>query len=62
MRHILTLIAVIVLSTVNAFAGADGMLPLFNVPTLNEWGMIAAAVGLCVIGILYVVKQRKATG
>ena len=31
-----------------------------NVPTLSEWGMIAAAAGLGLIGVLFAVKKRKA--
>jgi hypothetical protein len=36
------------------------MIPIFDIPTLNEWGMIAAVVGLGVIGILYVIRRKKA--
>jgi hypothetical protein len=31
-----------------------------NIPTLSEWGMIAAAVGLGLVGVLFVFRKRKA--
>lgn len=31
-----------------------------NIPTLSEWGMIAAAAGLMMIGVFFAVKKRKA--
>ncbi len=31
-----------------------------NVPTLSEWGMIAAAGGLALVGVFFAVKRRKA--
>ena len=31
-----------------------------NVPTLSEWGMIAAAAGLAMIGVFFAVKRKKA--
>lgn len=31
-----------------------------NVPTLSEWGMIAAAVGLGFVGVFFAVRRRKA--
>lgn len=30
-----------------------------NIPTLSEWGMIAAAAGLALIGIFFAVRRRK---
>lgn len=32
-----------------------------NIPTLSEWGMIAAAVGFVLVGAFYVVRRRRAT-
>ena len=31
-----------------------------SIPTLSEWGMIAAAAGFALIGIFYAVRRRKA--
>lgn len=31
-----------------------------NVPTLSEWGMIAAAAGLALVGVFFAVRRRKA--
>jgi hypothetical protein len=31
-----------------------------NIPTLSEWGMIAAAGGLGLIGLFYAVRRKKA--
>lgn len=31
-----------------------------NIPTLNEWGMIAAAAGLGLVGVLFAVRRRRA--
>ncbi len=31
-----------------------------NIPTLSEWGMIAAAAGLALIGVFFAVRRRKA--
>lgn len=31
-----------------------------NIPTLSEWGMISAAVGLVLIGVFYAVRKKKA--
>lgn len=36
------------------------MIPIFPIPTLSEWGIIAAAVGLGLIGVLYVVRRKRA--
>jgi len=30
-----------------------------NVPTLSEWGMIAAALGLGIVGVFFAVRRRK---
>lgn len=30
-----------------------------NVPTLSEWGMIAAAAGLAMIGVFFAVRRRR---
>ena len=31
----------------------------FNIPTLSEWGMIAAAAGLGLIGVFFAVRRRR---
>jgi hypothetical protein len=31
-----------------------------NIPTLSEWGMIAAAAGLIIVGIFFAVRRRRA--
>ena len=31
-----------------------------NIPTLSEWGMIAAAAGLAMIGVFFVIRRKKA--
>ncbi len=31
-----------------------------NIPTLSEWGMIAAAAGLGLVGVFFAVRRRKA--
>ena len=36
-----------------------GQLPS-NIPTLSEWGMISAAVGLMLVGVFFAVKRRRA--
>ena len=33
---------------------------LSNIPTLSEWGMIAAAAGLGLIGVFFAMKKRRA--
>ena len=59
MRQVLALIVVIVLSATDAFAGA--IVPrLIDVPTLSEWGMIAAAGGLMLVGVFFVAYRRRA--
>ena len=32
---------------------------LTNVPTLSEWGMIAAAAGLMLVGVFFVVRRKR---
>ena len=32
-----------------------------NVPTLSEWGMISAAVGLGLVGVLFALRKRRAS-
>lgn len=59
MKQVLTLITVLVLSAADAFAGKMP-LPLVDVPTLSEWGLIATAVGLGMIGLFFAIKRRKA--
>ncbi len=34
--------------------------PIFGIPTLSEWGMIAVAAGFILIGVYYAVKKRRA--
>ena len=31
-----------------------------NIPTLSEWGMIAAAAGLVIVGVWFAVRRRRA--
>ena len=31
-----------------------------NIPTLSEWGMIASAAGLILVGVFFAVRRRKA--
>jgi hypothetical protein len=31
----------------------------FNIPTLSEWGMISAAIGLGLVGVFFAVRRRK---
>jgi hypothetical protein len=31
-----------------------------NIPTLSEWGMIAAVVGLGLVGVFFAIRKRKA--
>ena len=33
-----------------------------DIPTLSEWGMIAAAAGLAMVGVFFAVRRRKAPG
>jgi len=33
-----------------------------DVPTLSEWGMIAAAAGLGLVGVFFAVRRRRAVG
>lgn len=33
--------------------------PVNNIPTLSEWGMIAAVVGLGVVGVWFAVRRRR---
>jgi|GEM_PF-1388843 len=35
-------------------------IPPRNVPTLSEWGMVSAVVGLGMIGVLFALRKRKA--
>jgi hypothetical protein len=30
-----------------------------NIPTLSEWGMIAAAAGLMIVGVFFAIRRRK---
>lgn len=34
-------------------------IPLDNIPTLSEWGMISAVVGLGLVGVFFAVRRRK---
>jgi hypothetical protein len=31
-----------------------------NIPTLSEWGMIAAAAGLALVGVFFAVRRKRA--
>lgn len=33
--------------------------PLTNIPTLSEWGMIAAAAGLAVVGVFFAMRRKR---
>jgi len=59
MRQILALTALIVLTSADAFAGAP-MIPVTTVPTLSEWGMIAAAAILMLTGVFFALYRRRA--
>jgi hypothetical protein len=41
------------------FTNIRGITPT-NIPTLSEWGVIAAAGGLVLIGVFFAIKRRKA--
>jgi len=41
------------------FTNIRGITPT-NIPTLSEWGMIAAAGGLALIGVFFAVRRKKA--
>jgi hypothetical protein len=41
------------------FINIRGVTPT-NIPTLSEWGMIAAAAGLGLVGVFFAVKRRRA--
>jgi hypothetical protein len=30
-----------------------------NIPTMSEWGMIAAAAGMVLIGVFYAVRRKR---
>jgi hypothetical protein len=32
-----------------------------NIPTLSEWGMIAAAAGFALVGMFYALRRRRAS-
>ena len=36
--------------------------PVSNIPTLSEWGMMAAAAGLMIVGVFFAVRRRRAAG
>jgi hypothetical protein len=44
---------------VTKFTGT-GLGTVSNIPTLSEWGMISAAVGLGLIGVFFAIKRKKA--
>jgi hypothetical protein len=46
------------MGVLNVWFGNAGL----NIPTLSEWGMIAAAAGLMMIGVFFVVRKRQQTG
>ena len=33
--------------------------PITNIPTLSEWGMIAAVAGLVIVGVFFAVRRRR---
>lgn len=43
-----------------AFCVITNVLILRSIPTLSEWGMIAAAAGLGLIGVFFAVRRRRA--
>jgi hypothetical protein len=48
------------------FEGLDGMAftsnqTVENIPTLSEWGMIAAAAGFALVGMFYAMRKRRAS-
>ena len=54
-----------VASPTNGFEGLGrisfGFTPPRNIPALSEWGMIAAAAGLMLVGVFYAVRKRRIT-
>lgn len=59
MRKILAITAVILLSAANAFAGRPIPIPVTNIPTLSEWGIVGAVVVLGLVGVFFLVRRRK---
>ncbi len=59
MRKIIAITAVIVLSGADAFAGTVVPLPILNVPTLSEWGIVGAVMVLGLVGVFYLVRRKK---
>ncbi len=47
-------------SSIGRFIGPCGDLANVDIPTLSEWGMIAAAAGLAMIGVLFAIKRKRA--
>lgn len=58
MKLILAIIAIILLPAANALAGAA--VRNISVPTLSEWGMIAAFVILGIVGFIALRKRLAA--
>jgi hypothetical protein len=56
---ITAVMAVIVLFSADAFAGADMRLPVTNVPTLSEWGMVGTLVVLGLVGMFFLIRNKK---
>lgn len=46
-------------SSIGRFIGPCGDIFTLNIPALSEWGMIAAAAGLMMIGVFFAVRRRK---
>ncbi len=44
------------------FINAPESISIRPIPTLSEWGMLAAAVGLGLAGAFYVLRRRKTAG
>ena len=43
------------MGVLNVWFGNAGL----NIPTLSEWGMIAAAAGLMMIGVFFAVRRKR---
>jgi LPXTG-motif cell wall-anchored protein len=61
MRKFLALMAVIVSSAANAYAGRPVPVQVTNIPTLNEWGTVGAVVVLGLVGVFFLVRRRKSS-
>jgi|GEM_PF-3566440 len=59
MRVVLAFTALILLSAADAFAGIRPI-QIIPVPTLNQWGLIAMAGILGIVGFM-IIRRRKVT-